>query len=199
MQKEETNQAFLDHNILLLKLSGFDVHNALLRWVAASLEGRTKFISLMDATSTARVLNGGIPQGTKLGPLLFAIMVNDLVSSWVPRAKYVDDLTVLEVVPRNSPSMLNFVVNEIESYAISNNMRLDPSKRKELSVDFLRYNSCDWQPIAVGGAFIERVPCFLGSISRRTFLGLPIGPTGDCMLLECLTQSSQLKQGIILH
>ena len=67
----------------------------MLRWVAAFLEGRTQFISLMDATSTARVLNGGIPQGSKLGLLLFAIMVNDVVSSLVPRAKYVDDLTVL--------------------------------------------------------------------------------------------------------
>ena len=71
------------------------LHCALVRWVAAFLEVRTQFISLMDATSTARVLNGGIPQGTKLGPLLFAIMVNDVVSSLVPRAKYVDDLTVL--------------------------------------------------------------------------------------------------------
>lgn len=109
----------------------------------------------------------------------------DLVSSWVPRAKYVDDLTVLQVVPRNSPSMLNFIVNEIESYAISNNMRLDPSKCKELSVGFLRYNSCSWQPITVGGAFFEGVSCF-------KLLGLPIatrlsrGPTGDCMLSECL-------------
>ena len=167
----------------------------MLRWVAAFLEGRTQFISLMDATSTARVLNGGIPQGTKLGPLLFAIMVNDLVSSWVPRAKDVDDLTVLEVVPSNSPSMLNFIVNEIEPYAISNNMRLNPLKCKELSVVFLRYNSCSWQPIAVGGAFIERVSCFklLGVyISEDLFFGLPIatrlsrGPTGDCMLSECL-------------
>ena len=114
----------------------------------------------MDATSTARVLNGGIPQGTKLGPILFAIMVNDLVSSWVPRAKYVDDLTVKGVVPRNSHSMLNLIVNEIESYAILNNIRLNPSKCKELSVDFLRYNSCSWHPFAVGGAIIERVSCF---------------------------------------
>ena len=71
-----------------------------------------------------------------------------------------DSLTVLEVVPRNSPSMLNFIVNEIESYAISNNIRLNPLKCKELSVDFLRYNSRSWQPIAVDGAFIERVSCF---------------------------------------
>ena len=150
----------IDHNILLHKLSGFDVHNALLRWVAAFLEGRTQFISLMDATSTARVLNGGIPQGTKLGPLLFAIMVNDLVSSWVPRAKYVDDLTVLEVVPRNSPSMLNFIVNEIESYAISNNMRLNPLKCKELSVDFLRYLDYSNLTTSQGGKVIQRLYIF---------------------------------------
>ena len=56
--------------------------------------------------------------------------------------------------------MLIFVVNEIESYAISNNMPLNPSKCKELSVDFLRYNNCSWEPIAVGCTFIERVSCF---------------------------------------
>ena len=66
----------------------------MLRWVAAVLEGGVHETDKLCPTSTARVLNGGIPQGTKLGPLLFAIMVNDLVSSWVPRAKYVDDLTV---------------------------------------------------------------------------------------------------------
>ena len=55
------------------------------------------------------VLNGGILQGTKIGPLLFAVMVNDLVSSWSPRAKFVGDLSVVEIVPRNSPSVLNLL------------------------------------------------------------------------------------------
>ena len=39
--------------------------------------------------------------GPKLGPVLFAVMVNDLVQSWGARIKFVDGLTVLEVVPRN--------------------------------------------------------------------------------------------------
>ncbi|CAH3164509.1 unnamed protein product, partial [Porites evermanni] len=51
-------------------------------------------------------LNGGIPQGTKLGLVLFAVVVNDLVQSWGVHIKFVDDLAVLEVVPRNSPSLL---------------------------------------------------------------------------------------------
>ena len=32
----------------------------------------------------ARYLNGRIPQSTKSGPVLFAVMVNDLVQSWEP-------------------------------------------------------------------------------------------------------------------
>ena len=91
--------------------------------------------------------DGGIPQGTKLGLVLFAVMVNDLVQSWGARIKFVDDLTVLEVVPRNSPSLLNEVVDYIHAFAVNNNMRLNPRKCKTVTVDFLHYNSCVPRPI----------------------------------------------------
>ena len=84
-------------------------------------------------------LNGGIPQGTKLGPVLFAVMVNDLVESWAARIKFVDDLTVLEVVPRNSPSLLNVVVDDIHAFAVNNNMRLNPRKCKSMTIGFLHW------------------------------------------------------------
>ena len=81
-------------------------------------------------------LNRGIPQGTKLGPVLFAVMVNDLVQSWGARIKFVDDLTVLEVLPRSSPSLLNVVVDDIHAFAVNNNMRLNPRKCKSMTVTF---------------------------------------------------------------
>ena len=106
-------------------------------------------------------LNGGIPQGTKIGPLLFPVMVNDLVSSWSSRAKFVDDLTVVEIVPRNSPLVLNFIVQDINQYAVTNNiMTLNPSKCKEMSVEFLEYNSCVLRPLVVGNAIVECVASF---------------------------------------
>ena len=71
-----------------------------------------------------------------------------------------DDLTVLEVVPRNSPSLLNVVVDDIHAFAVNNNVRLNPRKFKSMSVDFLHYNSCVPRPIAVGGSDIEQVPTF---------------------------------------
>ena len=133
---------------LLFKLSTqYNLHWSLLRWVASFLQGRAQVTRVGASVSTPLYLNGGIPQGTKLGPVLFAVMVNDLVQSWGARIKFVDDLTVLEVVPRNSPSLLNEVADYIHAFAVNDNMRFNPRKCKTVTVDFLHYNSCVPRPI----------------------------------------------------
>ena len=150
----------IDHQILLRKLQTFSIHPCLVRWVAAFLEGRTQFVKIKSCSSQPVALRGGIPQGTKLGPILFAIMVDDLMSVWALRAKYVDDLSILEIVPRNSPSLLQHLVKDIQSFASAYHMCLNPLKCKELIVDFLQYNSYVSQPIATGGTCIEAVKSF---------------------------------------
>ena len=47
---------------------------------------------------------GDIPQGTKLGVILFIIMTNNLLHSWNLRIKFVDDTTAFEIIPRNTVS-----------------------------------------------------------------------------------------------
>ena len=96
---------------LLFKLSTqYNLHWSLLRWVASFLQGRAQVTRVGASVSAPLSQNGGIPQGTKLGPVLFAVMVNDLVQSWGARIKFADDLTFLEVVPRNNTS-LNLLVS----------------------------------------------------------------------------------------
>ena len=113
----------IDHyRILLRKLSGFGLHPSLVRWVGAFLQCRSQPVQLANVSSASKSPNGGIPQGTKLSPILFAVMVDDLVRSWGPRIKYVDDLTILEVIPRNSPSVMKHLVNDVNSFAHCNNM-----------------------------------------------------------------------------
>lgn len=58
------------------------------------------------------------------------VMVNYLISTWVPRIKFIDDLTALEIAPRNSPSYTNHIVSDIQTFACNNNMKLNPEKMR---------------------------------------------------------------------
>ena len=113
------------------------------------MQGRAQVTRVGASVSAPLNLNGGIPQGTKL----------TLIKVGTP-AKFVDDLTVLEVVPRNSPSLLNVVVDDIHAFAVNNNMRLNPRKCKSTTVDFLHYNSCVPRQVEVGVSDIEQVSTF---------------------------------------
>ena len=71
----------IDHKILLDKPSDIGIHNVMLGWIAAFWFERSQFVRI---GTHVRYNNGGIPQGTKLGPLLFAVMVNECLSTWGP-------------------------------------------------------------------------------------------------------------------
>ena len=150
----------IEHKILLSKLAHLDLHPSLIGWVAAFLLDRSQFVQIGSFASSPKTLNGGIPQGTKLAPVLFAVMVNELVNNWSLRAKFFDDLTIMEVIPKNSLTLMRHVVSDVQEFASNNNMQLNPVKCKEMRVSFLHYNSYELQPIATGGTCIEEVTSF---------------------------------------
>lgn len=73
-----------------------------------------------------KFLNGGIPQGTKLGVILFTVMTtNSLLKEWNLRIKFVDDTTALEILPRNSISL---VANDIYNFSSDQQHESKPPK-----------------------------------------------------------------------
>ena len=70
-----------DHKVLLSKLFNYDLHKSLVRWDSSFLLDKTQFVRICPNASTSLRLNGGISQGSRLGPILCAIMVDDLLSN----------------------------------------------------------------------------------------------------------------------
>ena len=150
----------VDHNVIMRELDFLGVNKYLSRWVGAFLTNRTQMVSISGMLSTSVRPNGGIPQGTKLAPLLFAILVNRLVRNWPNRIKYVDDTTIYESIPRCSPSYLPCIANEISDFASNRGMRLNPTKCREVIVNFLQFQPSSINGLQLMGSVVKRVSSY---------------------------------------
>ena len=121
---------------------------------------RSQAVRIGNSLSDWKSPRGGIPQGTKLGVILFAVMTNNLLRDWHLRIKFVDDTTALEILPRNGISLLNVAVNDIHKFSIEHNMKLNPKKCKEMLINFMQNDNFTTRPIVLGNNTVECVTTY---------------------------------------
>ena len=185
----------LNHNKILIRLSDWGVPGWLLRILASYLTDRSMLIRYKNEQSSEHFLPGGGPQGVTLGLLMFLVEVNDAGMEPPPplpapvlegdvacvpappdeamtdtelRIKYVDDLTMAEVVnlrnltksekligPRNlhdinglklppEASQVQSRIGELEESVRNHDMKLNTGKTKIMPFNFSRKN--DFEP-----------------------------------------------------
>ena len=136
------------------------------------MKGRLQRVKLSPRIfSNWKPVNAGVPQGTKLGPWLFLLMINDLEiyndQFDGDTMKYADDTNVSEyIVGHTDNSSLQEVTDSIVDWSRRNKFQLNPSKCKEFVVSFKR-NQPNFPPISINGSHIERV-------EKLSILGLSI-------------------------
>ena len=149
----------IDHNIVITKLIDLGVCRSIIPWICSFLSNRRQCVKLGQCVSRWLSTSAGVPQGTKLGPILFVIMINDLkiVSPRSSNWKHVDDVTISEIVPTREVSILQNELDAIGNWTSTNNMKLNPKKCKEMIVSFRRDIEQPPPTLVVENISLERI------------------------------------------
>ena len=124
------------HGSLLRKLEELGVHSSMLCWLRTYLEGRTQHVRLMGCKSQPYSVTSGVPQGSHLGPLLFLIFFNDVVSviKHSKCALYADDLKLYrEVKSLEDSAKLQRDLTAISQWCTDNFLCLNVGKCATIS------------------------------------------------------------------
>ena len=149
---KEVRAVFLDiskafdrvwHKGLLLKLNFVGIRGSLLLWFPDYLTNRRQRVVLPGDCSDWTLTKAGVPQGSILGPLLFLIFINDLVSDIETNIRlFADDTSLCIIVetPQSAARKLNNDLSKIKAWASKWLVTFNPSKSESLLISQKRSN-----------------------------------------------------------
>ena len=159
----------VDYTILTKKLNAIGIDNSAGSWFKSYLAGRKQVVKINGRLSTAGNFKCGVPQGSILGPLLFNIYVNDMITSVnCDLFLYADDSTIL--VSGKNPAViqntLSIELNAIRGWLEENKLSIHLGKTESILIaSKIRLARTDSLKISCGSVAIE-------SKSKITYLGL---------------------------
>ena len=98
------------HRGLLHKLAGIGCSESIVQWFSSYLSNRKQRVVLNGQNSELAPVLAGVPQGSILGPLLFLIYINDIVTNIGCSIRLFADDTSLYIVlerPNAAANLLN--------------------------------------------------------------------------------------------
>ena len=125
----------LNHEILLERAESiFGIRGLALRWLNSYLSGRSTFTKLANVSSPTLSVPFGVPQGSTLGPVLFAMYVSPLgeliTSTGASYHQYADDTQLyIELTPDKKGShTLTKCADYVNFWFLKNGLMLNTSK-----------------------------------------------------------------------
>lgn len=150
----------VSHKLLLhTLLERFECSPFALRLIRSFLEHRQQRVCTASCTTPFHDITSGVPQGSILGPLLFALFMDDFPSFVDTKiVMYADDVSIIYKFDSSGPCMLQCIADSIFSWIDSKELCINVNKTK---VIFFTRKKCPLPNpvIAINNVPIEEVSC----------------------------------------
>lgn len=125
----------INHTILLHKLQRFGLSPNTLKLMSSYLDNRINYVSYNGFNSMEFISISGVPQGSNLGPLLFLLFINDLITSLSCSVlAFADDLKIYSSISSKQDSEhLQRNLNMIAHWCDGNMLKLNVDKCYSIS------------------------------------------------------------------
>ena len=125
------------HRGLLFKLKKMGIVGDLLLWLKDYLSNRKQRVVINGKESSWENISAGVPQGSILGPLLFLIFINDIVSEVnCPIKLFADDTSIYAIVenPLVASIQLNSDLQKIHEWSQRWLVNFNPRKTESIII-----------------------------------------------------------------
>ena len=128
----------VDHTILAEKLKAVGLAGDMWNWINDYLSNRMQGTSVNNSRSDRKSIRVGVPQGSLLGPRLFASYVNDLPDSIASGEVYMyaDDTTIYVIghTVDDISTVLQAVLDQVNSWCLRNRLVVHEGKSEAMVV-----------------------------------------------------------------
>ncbi len=148
----------INHTVAIHKIIDSGVRSSIIPTISSFLSDRNQCVKLQGHLSDPKSITCGVPQGTKCGPIIFTIVVNDAAITADKRWKFVDDLTLGETinVKKAGQGQLQQHLDALSKWCNHNDMLPKPSKCHIMHVSFLK-NFHNYPTYTLSGETLETV------------------------------------------
>ena len=125
------------HVDVISRLSScFGLSGTSLNWISSYLTNRTQSVKICDACSSPSTITSGVPQGSVLGPILFALYTSPVSAiaeaHGVSQQQYADDtqlyISISSKTISSNTVRLEACLSDLHSWFSHNWLALNPSK-----------------------------------------------------------------------
>ena len=177
-----THGAFLDvssafdkvwHKGLIAKLEQVCVEGTCLKLLRSYLSDRKQVVVLDGNKSNIKDVKAGVPQGSRLGPLMFILYINDILEGLESEVMiFADDTTILAT--GDNPAETTAIINrDLEKVAVwAKKWKVTFNAAKSRDIIFTKKNFINCPGVVFNNVVVKRV-------TEHKHLGLWLTPTLD--------------------